>query len=116
MFTYGINKKAKYPFRLIICGIYPELQACLERISGYENWSCGKYTQGCEELLELRDATDERGDGSTLLNSGDFQHHNRYDSITESTIVQRNEKQVNSGGSISFPFPFFSNFNCSYVD
>lgn len=58
MFSYGINRKSDHPFRLILCGLYPALIECLERISGYENWACQKYTSPCLEVFGLSPVSD----------------------------------------------------------
>lgn len=53
MQAYGRNRKSEQPFRLIVCGIYQQLNDSLEKISGYENWNCVKSSQRLPDLFDL---------------------------------------------------------------
>lgn len=76
MFAYGLNRNSETPFKLIICGISPELQTCLERISGYNNWTCDKYSTGCDQLFNFKridpSKDNQQHDDSVLVKSNGY--------------------------------------------
>lgn len=66
MYSYGLNRKSEFPFRLYLCGLYTALENSLRRISGFEDWTCHKSNQSCCEVLGLNNRNGERAlDGTT---------------------------------------------------
>lgn len=75
MFSYGINRRSRCPFRLYLCGLLPDLERCLERISGYKNWLCYKSVECCSSVFGLPtqkhyDSSSDGTEDASSLKSG----------------------------------------------